>query len=70
MLQEVARIDTNQEKELTKHLRNHLGNEFCPTRAKIDMFSDGYMPIVLKNYVGLDTTNLMNSNEEDSIVSK
>ena len=30
MLQ-AARVNTTQEKELSKHLRDHLGNAFCPT---------------------------------------
>lgn len=53
MLQ-AARVDTNQEKELTKYLRDHLGDAFCPTRAKIDMLSEGYAPIVSKlRYTGI-----------------
>lgn len=45
---QAARIDTNQDKELTKHIRNHLGNEFCPMQAKIDMLSERYTPNISK----------------------
>ena len=31
LMLQAARINTNQEKELSKHLRDHLGNAFCPT---------------------------------------
>ena len=44
MLQK-ASLNATQEEALTKHLRDHLGNAFCPSKAKIDMLSEGYTRI-------------------------
>ena len=41
-------INTSGQKELSKHLRDHLGNGFTPTRQDIDKLSEGFTPIITR----------------------
>ena len=65
-------ININQEKELPKHLQDHLGNAFCPLRAKVWMLSNGYMPITTSTieykHPNQDKEELIEFSEKDMVL--
>ena len=44
-MSQASNFKGTQETEIMKHLRDHLGKHFCPTKAKIKMFSKGHTKI-------------------------
>ena len=71
MLQK-ASFNATQEKDLTKHLRDNLGNSFCSSKAKIDMLSKGYIPIESRTieykYLDQKKEEIIEFNEKDMVV--
>ena len=68
MLQ-AANINGVQQEQLSKHLRYHLGKNFCPTRASVAMLCEGHAPVhcnsITHTYKGKTEEETVEYSEKD-----